>query len=799
MSFRCDSATLARLEWPRVQEWLAREAATARGAEACRGDLFRATRQGARDALAETSEARGLFDAGEAAPFGGAADLRALVETLSRGASAGAEELARLHATLGASSRLRAFFAARGERVPRLASLAGTLPELRALERRLAGAIAPEGGVREDASRELERALRALRDCEREIERRMATLLRDPEIAPHLQEHYTTFREGRPVLPVRADARRRVSGIVHDVSSSGTTVFIEPEGVVELGNRLRLARTEVDREVERILRELSDAARASLEDIEALLATLETLDVACARGRLSQKLGAEAPACADAAAVALRGLRHPLLLLESGLAPEQIVANDLVLPAGARGLVISGPNAGGKTVFAKAVALAALSLRAGLHVCCEPGSAFPLLDAVWADIGDEQDLRAGLSTFSARMSNLARIAAAADERTLVVADEVGDGTEPGEGAALAQAILEALVERGALAIATTHYNRLKELAGSDPRFANAAAEFDRATLLPTYRIEPGVPGSSGAMWVAERMGLARDVVERARGLLDGDDRRLEALVRNLSEIRQELESERAVATRLRRETESVRADYETRLAALRGARERVLAAMSADLESAYRAAREEIAGVMRAVQRGERSDGRAASRAERRVQEIVERTKEVESEARAAEPPARAPIDWDAVASGSELTLEGVTGPAVLLEPPDRRGRVTVRLGGARVEVPAANVRAVLAGGGRGRRGGVHVERSAPAGAPPPATCDLRGLRVDEALERADAHLHRALGTGAPSVTFIHGHGSGALRTAIRDWLRGVEGVADYAPGAASEGGNGVTVARLEA
>jgi DNA mismatch repair protein MutS2 len=477
-----------------------------------------------------------------------------------------------------------------------------------------------------------------------------------------------------------------------------------------------------------------------------------------------------------------------------------VVPNDLVLAEGARCLVISGPNAGGKTVAAKAVGLAALSLRAGLHVSCDEGSALGLFDAVFAEIGDEQDLRAGLSTFSARMANLAEVVAAADGQSLVIADEVGEGTEPGEGAALAQAILEALVARGALVLATTHFNRLKELAGADPRFANASAEFDPETLLPTFRIHLGQPGSSGAMWVAQRMGLDDAVVERARELMDREDSRLEALTRGLSELRQELEAERRLALRMREESETARSAYEARLATLRGAREQALAAMKSDLEAAFSRARAEIAHVVRGLQRGDSAPGPAANRAQAELVRIRERTESAERAAPpepAMTPPPAAAVPEELLVAGARVELAGVRSPALVLEPPDKRGRIAVRVGVARTVVPRGRVLRVLAGEAPRTQGGhVRLERQV-AEEPQSLDCDLRGLRVDEALERADAALQRLLGRGGGRVTFIHGHGTGALRDAIRSWLRGVPGVEKFEPGGPREGGNGVTVATL--
>ncbi len=798
MPFRCDEPTRTRLEWPRLVEALAAQAATARGKHACRAELFAETRASARDRLEETDEARALLDAGEPLPLGGVRDLRASLERARRGATLPPAELAAVMDTLRAGSRLQRFLASRAERARRLADLGATLPPLDSLAHRLAEKMTSEGELRDDATAELARLGRAARELASQIDARMAGFARDPALRPWLQDSFVTEREGRPVLPVRADARHRVRGLLHDVSASGTTVFIEPEAVVELGNRLRMVQSERAREIERCLRELSDAVRAELVPLEAQGATLEALDLAQARGRLSARLAASRPDVSDGAPLALRELRHPLLLLETGLTPEQVIANDVELEPEVRGLVISGPNAGGKTVAAKAIGLAALMVRAGLHVPCGPSSRIPLLDAVYADIGDEQDLRSGLSTFSARMRNLARIVGEADERTLVILDELGEGTEPGEGAALAQAVLEALVERGAFAIATTHFNRLKELAGGDDRFANASAEFDRDTLLPTYRLRLGLPGSSGASWVAERMGLAPEVVERARSLLDGEDRRLEALTRELSELRQDLETDRREARAMREASESARAAYESKLEGLRAAREQALDAMKRELEQAYRSARAEIAQVVRELQRGaDPADrGGAANLARDELREIESRVASAEHEHR--EPAAERPApDWSGVRPGARLLLEGVRGEAELLSPPDRRGRISVRASGARLTLSASRVLRV-------------IDRRPPAPAPPSraiaverepesgsASCDLRGLRVDEALDRADAHLHQFLGRGQLAVSFVHGHGTGALRSAIRAWLRAIPEVEAIEPAPQNAGGNGVTIARL--
>ncbi|MFQ5512790.1 MAG: endonuclease MutS2 [Myxococcota bacterium] len=796
MGFECDARTLERLEWPGLVAQLASRTVTARGVEACGGDLFAPAPEAMREWLAQTSELRGLLAAGVDLPLAGVEDLREMLGSLARGVPPLAGDLAGVLRTLRAAERVRRRLEEHTEQAPRLAALGRSLPMLSALADRLARTVTREGELRDGASRELARLRRQLRSLEGEISERMSACLRAPSIRPHLQDHYVTSRENRPVLPVRADARQRVPGIVHDVSSSGTTVFIEPQSVVELSNRLRMARTALEREIERLLRELGTAVHGEHESLERLGAGLEALDLARARAVLSRDLDAVEPEVGEDAPLALLQLRHPLLMLEAGLDAAEVVPNDVRLPERARGVVISGPNAGGKTVLAKAVGLAVLAARAGLHVPCAPGSQLPLIRRVCADIGDEQDLRSGLSTFSARMANLAGVVSGADARTLVIVDEIGEGTEPGEGAALAQAILEALVARGAWVLATTHFDRLKELAGADERFVNASAEFDRETLLPTYRLRMGTPGSSGAIWVAQRMGLEDVVVERSRELLDDEDRRLEALMRSLSELRQELEAERRAAAETREATESVRRDYERRLETLRGAREKALARMRSELEAAYEGAREEIAEVMRTLQRGTRPDGRAASRAQHEIEEIRTRTEAVERIHRP--PPAPAPLPPGGILPGMRVHLAQIAEAAVVLEPPDRRGRLAVRVGAVRMTVPVTRVRGLAARVEEDARASpvVAVARACPDEAIE-FECDLRGLRVDEAIDHARAHLDRVRSAGLREARFIHGHGTGALREAIRAWLRELPEVGSFEAAAPEHGGTGVTVATL--
>jgi DNA mismatch repair protein MutS2 len=600
------------------------------------------------------------------------------------------------------------------------------------------------------------------------------------------------------VLPVKADAKGHVRGIVHDASRSGTTVFIEPEGVVELNNRLKRAELEVAREIERILRRLTADVAAAAPALRAGVDALAHVDRAFARARLSVDMAASAPRVEDDGVFALPGLRHPLI------DPAESVANDVSLGEHYQVLVLSGPNAGGKTVTLKALALAALFVRAGLHVPCEPGGRADLVDDVIAEIGDGQNIGESLSTFSAHMASLARIVARAGPRSLVVLDEIGVGTDPGEGAALAQAILERLADAGARVVTTTHYGLLKEMAGVDPRFENASVEFDPETLAPTYRLRLGEPGSSSAAAVAARMGMPSAVLERADALTRREDRQLDRMLSELAASRAALERERRQVESLRAESEATRSEYRAKLERLQARRDALYRSMRDDLDSAFKQAHRDVAGVIRDLQRGPSAQKAAAARAQ--LEALAARARLAEQEAGVAPPPAPSeglvPVDWRRVRAGDRVRVTGGR-EGVLVSLPDRKGRATVRVGPAKLVLPAEQVGQAT---GSGRRDDaatrIRIERAVPTHDPAQlgggtTECDLRGLRVEDALGRLRDFVDRAAADGRDGLRVIHGHGTGALRRAVREQLAGSPLVLDWRPGADDEGGEGVTLASL--
>jgi len=806
MSFRVSQKTLQRLEWEEILKRLEGLARTPRGrARFATGggsidtSLFEASLAGVRERLAETGEARAILQQGDRPPISGVADVDALLNRARKGGVLSARELLDVGNTLATLRDIARFLEPRHELAPRLAQVAGVIDTPRDLESDIERCIDASGELLDTASPALAGARRESRSLASEIQKRIERTLHDPRIEPHLSDSYYTVRNDRYVLPVRADSRGGVRGIVHDASSSGTTLFVEPEALVDLNNRHKRAELEIERETLRVLRDLSARTARAGDALETGIGALETIDVAFSRADLAEEMGASAPEVGNEGVLRLPQLRHPLI------PNEQAVANDVRLGESFRVLVISGPNAGGKTVTLKAVALAALFARAGLHVVADAGARVDLFDSVHADIGDEQDIHDRLSTFSAHMANLATTLREAGEGSLVALDEVGVGTDPGEGAVLAQAVLEELAEAGARVVTTTHYNLLKEMAAVDPRFANASVEFDPETGMPTYQIRMGSPGASSATTVAARMGVPGRVIDRANELLAREDRTLDRTLTELATARAALDREQREASKLRLETEAARDEYRAKLEALRDRRDALYRTMRSDLDSAFRDAHARVGAVIAELQR--KGSAQEAARAREKLETLAEEAQRAEEAAGLTPAPEEPsdPIDWRFVKPGDPVRVRNA-GPGVLIALPDSRGRCEVQVGSARVVVSSDR-----------------IERTEPPAPPPAATttrvrvdteasrqleagesssdtgrCDLRGLRVDEALDRLVYALDRAASAGRGRLAIVHGLGTGALRDAVRRHLSQSPYVTRFQQAEPDEGGAGVTTAELE-
>lgn len=814
MPFSVPESTLESLEWTRVMDELRTRCRTPLGLARIPVDddqaIFESEHDAVRLRLRETTEARLLIDRGAMVPLGGSSDLRTVLARAEKGGVLEPDQLMAVRSTLDAMHATLDFFAQHGEGTPRLAELAQGIESRAELADAIHRCLDTNGEVRDAASPTLAKARREMNRLAGDLQSRIERTLQHADVRPHLSDHFYTVRNGRFVLPVRADAKGHVKGIVHDASRSGTTLYVEPDGMVESNNRHRQAELTVEREILRVLRELSAAVAADAPSLRVSLESIAQLDLAIARGQFSRDGDGIEPELGTEGVFDLPGLRHPLI------ASDQCVANDLCVGRGFSVLLLSGPNAGGKTVALKSVALAALMVRAGLHVLASPGARVDLVDRLLADIGDHQDIRESLSTFSAAMVNLAAILRSAGPNTLVCLDEVGVGTDPSEGAAIAQATLEVLADSGARVVTTTHYNLLKEMAEVDDRFENASVEFDPITLAPTYRVRMGMPGASSATTVAARMGMPQRVLDRAAGLLDREDRRLDQMLTELSSSRALLEAEQAAARTIRAESEQVREEYREKLARLQERRDKLFGAMRSELDESFHIAHSQVARIIADLQRQPTSRKAAAARAQ--LESLRESTKELDlgagdsaeesgrghggidagGDARSA---AFEPVDWPRARIGDAVLAPG-GGLASLISLPDRKGRVGVQVAGVKLTISRDRIGA--ASGRATERGSTEpATKREQAQALPErlggiVEADLRGLRVEEALERLDDALDLAAAQGRDEIRVIHGIGTGALRRAVRETLPRSHYVVECVEAKRDEGGAGATRAILK-
>jgi DNA mismatch repair protein MutS2 len=795
-----DEQTLLDLGWPELTGHLAERSKTPLGRAAALELVPLADLAAARARLALVDEVRALLAAGAPLPLAGIGDIR---EALARARVGGALDADGLIAVADAAhgyGRVRAHLLARRERSPGLAALGGEIDDLAHVALPIHESFDAERRLVDHASDALGPLRRAVARIRAELTAKAEELM--GELVQHLQDTFYTQRNERYVLPVRVDARNWVKGIVHGTSGSGQTIFVEPTAMIELNNQLALGEAEVTEEERRIMARLTGYVAEEADALAAAGRVATELDVVQAAGELADRLRGFAPELALGVGFDLRRARHPLM--ELGGRP--CVPNDIALAAGG-GLVVSGPNAGGKTVALKTLGLAALMARAGLHIACGEGSVVPWFDRVLSDIGDAQSIEKNLSTFSAHLISVGRFVAAADRATLVLVDELAVGTEPEQGAALAQAALEALVERGASVVVTTHYERLKAMAAADPRFTNASVGFDLDTMSPTFRLHLGVPGSSGALFLARRLGLDGGLIERAEALVGDRHQGVELLLGELDGARRKLDDERALLERSRGEAELAKARAED---AHRRAEEREKASHLKTHNQAIVAltqARLELERIRGELKKQKSEDELAA-----REREVDDTARRVGKHAPAPEGAAGAPPAAEALEPGTPILVVGV-GRGEVVAPPDRGGKVLVSIGGGmRTTVPLERVRLDPQGKRdkkRRQKGGVQISTAASAQAESgeasrafvrtsDSTVDVRGERVDDALAQLDRFVDGSLGRGAPIVFVVHGHGSGALRSAVRSHLTGHRGVRSFRAGEPSEGGDGVTIAILD-
>ncbi|MFC2037168.1 endonuclease MutS2 [Chloroflexota bacterium] len=789
-----DKKHLNTLEYPQILSRLARHSTFSAG-----GDLALSLEPShvfaeVQHRLQETREARHLLDAHGGVLLGGAHDVRPLAQNAARGAILQPPDLLDIQNTLRVGRRVRRAITRLQGQVPLLADTAARIEPCEGLADEISRCISEQGEVVDHASPKLARIRRELRTAHERLQEKLNRIVTNPRNATYLQEALVTQRGGRYVIPIKADFRGRIPGIVHDTSASGATLFIEPLSVVEMGNRWRQLQIEEQKEVERILAELSALVADLADEVAWTVEALADLDLALAKARYANALEATEPALSPFKArqtvehpgsvLDLRQARHPLL------DPETVVPIDVLLGDDVFTLVITGPNTGGKTVTLKTVGLMAAMAQSGLHLPVAEGSALSVFEGVYADIGDEQSIEQSLSTFSSHLTNIVNILGRADERSLVLLDELGAGTDPVEGSALARAILSHLLARTITTLVATHYSELKAFAHTTPGVENASVEFNLETLSPTFRLQIGLPGRSNAFAIAERLGLPSHIVQAARALVSPEDLETEALLTEIQQAHQQAIVARDEAVLTQRRIAEQDRRLAARLAAIEGERASIVG-------EAYAEARRELAEVRQELEalRSEISDRqRHTTLGEAWLAEAQARLVEKE---RTVAPPLPPPPP-------EEVSLPGeiVVGDTVWVAGLGTTGQVSaldgdsaeVRVGnfGVRVQTDSLERRA--------RRSASKPESpTLPASfhPSPGVELDLRGQTVEQVLPRLDKYLDDAFLAGLPFVRIIHGKGTGALRQAVRQQLRGHPLVKSQRPGEQGEGGQGVTLAYL--
>jgi DNA mismatch repair protein MutS2 len=827
--------TLRVLEYDKILEKVAGHCAFSGGAELARALLPSDDLTTIQERLAETDEAFRLLEQKNDISFGGVKDLSPYLDKAERGSMLFAPELLEVKNTLLRARSLRNLLVRLEHAYPQLAAIAANLEPCDHIVAEIARCINERGEVVDGASPALGSIRNELRAAQDRLLSTLERLVQGSDVKPYLQDAIVTQRQGRYVIPVRQEYKGHIDGIVHDQSASGATLFIEPLRVVQQNNAVRELELQEDKEVRRILSELTQHVAEEGVYIRRNVDVLAQLDFTFAKAKYGYQLDAttpevvafrkpfpikidqpaeqpstEATATENAypagapagpqkpkseilhpgSVIDLHRARHPLL------EQSRVVPIDVYLDDETYLIVITGPNTGGKTVSLKTVGLLALMAQSGMMIPAEPNSKLSVFEGVYADIGDEQSIEQSLSTFSSHLTHIIEILEEADPQSLVLLDELGAGTDPDEGSALAMALLDNLRDRGITTFATTHYSDLKLYAHNTPGVRNASVEFDVETLSPTYELSIGLPGRSNALTIARRLGLNPAIVDQAESIVRPDTLEAESLLDDIKRARQEAQAAENRAKDRERQAQLVERDLRHQLAQIEEARRAVIAETRTAMQAELEAVRREIEQTRRQLARGGTSANaheefltRAAQEISRRQQAGEEVNREVIVPGEASERLA-GPIE---VGDRVFVASLHASGEVLALHP---NGEADVQLGKFRLKLPTKRLELRQKAVREPSERSVTV-RSGPLPESPGLELDLRGERVEEGLDKLERYLNNASLARLPWVRIIHGKGTGAMRDAVRTVLKGHPLVRESRTGEAGEGGDGVTVARL--
>jgi DNA mismatch repair protein MutS2 len=781
-------AAIEKLELDKVRQRILRYAVSEPGRELLASLDVMTDPDDIKIRLSEVSQMKQLLEVEDELPLAGVHPVRvSLQKSGIEGSILTAREIFQVGSTMGVARTMRSFLSKQRDAHPLLWRSVDLLYVDKVLEFNIERAVDETGAVRANASRELQTIRRSIGDRSDELRRRLEGILRSVSDQGFSQEEIITTREGRMVIPVKVEHKNHVPGFIHSASASGATVFIEPTETLDLNNDIRSLQFQEQREVERILRELTLQIGVHRTDLIRNLDMLAALDALQAKAKYSIEVLGIAPEITVGGPIRLLRARHPVLLIHHGV--QGTVPLDLELGNSYSTLLISGPNAGGKSVALKCLGVLVLMAQAGLHIPAGEDSTLRVFRKIFVDIGDEQSIESDLSTFSSHLSHLKEITAGADASSLVLIDEIGTGTDPSEGGAIAAAVLEYLTSRGSLTIATTHHGALKVFAHETPGIQNGAMEFDQATLTPTYRFRAGVPGSSYALEMADRLGFRESLMARAREFLGGAHMRLEALIQELETTAQEHRKELQTARNERSRAAAMAGEYQSKLAALSG-----------ELRELKRKALEEAKAIVdqanAVIERNvkEIREHGASREIARAAREEVKSTRELLKAKELDLPPAAENEAAKGITQGSIVTMTGQNDPGEVVSVfADGKWAVVV-FGSIKMRIAMTDLSPTK------RKlpvacpaGSIMPERSGPVS----RELDLRGMTADEAFPLIDKFIDDAILAGLNRIDVIHGKGTGALRKKVTEFLSRHPRVRSFRLGEWNEGGVGATVVEL--
>ncbi len=779
------------LEYDKILQRLADKTSTYPGrelAEALRPD---SVYEEVEKMLLQTQEALNVLMTVPGFGLRGVSDIRKMIKRAEIGGMLEENELLQVLSTAQGTRRVRSFFVEKKQvETELLADLAQELSAMRALENRIEGAIDDHGKIRDDASVELMRLRRSAKRLQEEIKNKLEQVLHNSNYQKYFQDNIISMRGDRYVIPIKQEYKHAFPGIIHDQSASGATVFVEPMAVVNVNNDLKQTLAAEKHELERILMLLSAEVGKEAEALAHNLDILAQIDLAMAKAHLALEMKAQRPELNQKKHIAIKQGRHPLI------PADKVVPIDLEIGGEASTMVITGPNTGGKTVCLKTLGLFVLMTQAGLFIPAAYGSSVGVFRTVFADIGDEQSIEQSLSTFSAHMKNIVRILASVTDEDLVLLDELGAGTDPEEGAALATSILEHLLALDCRVLATTHYSELKAFAYMTPNVQNASVEFDMETLSPTYRVLVGVPGSSNAFAISKRLGLSGRIVERAGALLEKEHNNLQNLLSELEKERRSYREELEQAELLNRKMAEDHQVLRKEKARLRERQEKVIRRAKEEAEELVRKTRVEAAELIKELkEQFNENERQKRDKAIRKVRQGLSALNDFEEE---RENDAFEENDERPFLPDEEIVIPslGQNGTVLSVE----TSGLVVQVGQMRLTLPLKQC--------RHKKESRIVKKEQPRRKTMSAEpmqiktlsrqLDLRGLLVEEAIERLDKHIDDALLAGQQEILIIHGKGTGALRKGVREYLAESSFVSKFQLAELNEGGDGATVAWLK-